>query len=320
MDVNNNYFYFTVSVCTFGFILNFIKIVVFSRQRLNRNTNIGSMHALLSVFNMFALANTLILDNLLPYMSVYPRENSAILCKLFNFLPTFASSLPAFQLVWISTLFYLSIKRQIVYARIQRLKILAPVTCVLVVLAGVANSYNFLHELRTAQDIEHSYAYVDYEDLHELNKKYICYSSLILTAIGDSINVSIRFFMPMLIIGCLNVSLFVHMHHNNGRGKPLDILNSIKKKHRPFILAIISMNILYFALYLPWFIAHILVYYSFFSKTINEHIILFYNYSWSISYLNYVLPFFIHVSLNRLFKTELVSMIPCCYISIKINK
>ena len=53
-----------------GLVLNGIQLYVFSKKELNLKTNMGSMHALLSFFNILAIVFSILLTQLLPFLSV----------------------------------------------------------------------------------------------------------------------------------------------------------------------------------------------------------------------------------------------------------
>ena len=71
-----------------------------------------------------------------------------------------------------------------------------------------------------------------------------------------------------------------------------------------------TINLIFFILYLPWSIAQIIVYVQYFftarqSQTIDSGVLYFYNVGWSISYLNYIFPFFVYYNCNRLFRKQI---------------
>ena len=106
---NSGFFFFSVALSLLGILLNLVKACVFSRKALNKKTYIGHMHALLSIFNIISLAIPVLFEDILPYFSIYPSENSNFLCKTLNFLPTFSTTLLVHSCVCVGMLVYANI-------------------------------------------------------------------------------------------------------------------------------------------------------------------------------------------------------------------
>ena len=81
--------------------------------------------------------------------------------------------------------------------------------------------------------------------------------------------------------------------------------------HKHFFISIMTINLIFFILYLPWSIAQIIVFVQYFftarslTQTVDVGVIFFYNVGWSVSYLNYIFPFFVYIQFNRLFRKQL---------------
>ena len=80
-----------------GLLLNGLQLFVFSRRELNSKTNMGSMHALLSFFNILAIFFSILLTQLLPFLGIYIKNSSVFGCKFLSFLQRVSLDIPSFQ-------------------------------------------------------------------------------------------------------------------------------------------------------------------------------------------------------------------------------
>ena len=321
IDLN---FYMIMILFPVGIVLNLIQLYVFSKKTLNSKTNMGSMHALLSFFNLFALVNSILLTQLLPFLKVDIKNYTNFGCKLLSFTQRISLDIPSFQQVLITFQFYLSIKHPLKFIALQNSrKNYLVVIALMIIFAMAENIEYFFYELTlTYSNITSDVANVTLNTTLNssniqpsmsdyLTYNYICYSSFYLTISAGISSLLLRNFIPFGIMLVLNILIIVHVYQNH-----LKLNKSYKARgHKHFFLSIMSINALFFVLYLPWSIAQIIVFVQYFftarstTESISEGVLFFYNIGWSISYLNYMFPFFVYLGFNRLFRKELFQIV-----------
>ena len=95
-------FFMIMIIFPIGIALNLLQLFVFSKKALNVKTNMGSMHALLSFFNIFALVASILLTQLLPFLKINIKEYTNFGCKLLSFTQRVSLDVPSFQQVLIT--------------------------------------------------------------------------------------------------------------------------------------------------------------------------------------------------------------------------
>ena len=292
-----------------GLILNGLQLFVFSKRALNLKTNMGSMHAILSFFNMLAIFFSIILTQLLPFLGIYIKNKSVFGCKLLSFLQRVSLDIPSFQQVLITFQFYMSIKFPLKFLTMQNSKkqylfiVLSMIT-----FAIVENIEYFFYDL-LVRDSNLTNVNAT-KNSTRLNNYNVCHASFFLILGSGISSLIFRNFFPFIIMLIFNILIIFHVHKKQTK------LNRTYRArgHRHFFISIMSINIIFFVLYLPWSIAQIIVYVQYFftarsSQKIDPNVLYFYNIGWSISYLNYIFPFFVYYNCNRLFRRELFLII-----------
>ena len=79
-------FFMIMIIFPIGIILNGLQLYVFSKKELNLKTNMGSMHALLSFFNILAIIFSILLTQLLPFLGINIKTYTSLGCKLLSFI------------------------------------------------------------------------------------------------------------------------------------------------------------------------------------------------------------------------------------------
>ena len=140
---------------------------------------------------------------------------------------------------------------------------------------------------------------------------YVCYASFYLILGSGISSLIFRNFLPFIIMLIFNILIVYHIVQNH-----LKVNRTYKARgHKHFFISIMTINLIFFILYLPWSIAQIIVFVQYFftarslTQTIDVGVIFFYNVGWSVSYLNYIFPFFVYIQFNRLFRKELFLMV-----------
>ena len=179
----------------------------------------------------------------------------------------------------------------------------------MIIFAIAENIVNFFFQLTLTYSNTSAVNATANETTFTLN--YICYSSFYLTLGSGIASLLFRNFIPFIIMFIFNVLIIFHVYQNH-----LKLNKTYRARgHKHFFISIMTINLLFFILYLPWSIAQIIVLVQFFftarnvTQSVNPGIIFFYNVGWSVSYLNYIFPFFVYIKFNRLFRTELFAIV-----------
>ena len=303
-DIDFNFFMIMI-IFPIGLVLNSLSLYVFSKKELNLKTNMGSMHALLSFFNIMAIIFSILLTQLFPFLGLNIKKFTNFGCKILSFMQRVSLDVPSFQQVVITLQFFISIKFPMKFIAMQNSKkqylfiILA-----MIIFAVAENIGYFFYELTlTYTNLTH----FNSTNGTELSYNYICYASFYLI-IGSGISSLImRNFLPFILMLIFNILIIYHINQNH-----LKVNRTYKARgHKHFFISIMTINLIFFILYLPWSIAQIVVFVQYFftarslTQTIDTAVIFFYNVGWSVSYLNYIFPFFVYIKFNRLFRKEL---------------
>jgi len=303
-------FFMIMIIFPIGLVLNSLQLYVFSKKELNSKTNMGSMHALLSFFNILAIIFSILLTQLLPFLGINIKTYTRFGCKLLSFIQRVSLDIPSFQQVLITFQFFMSVKFPMKFIQFQNSKkqylfiILG-----MVVFAIAENIEYFFYELT-----------LTYSNLTAVNASindtsisynYVCYASFYLILGSGISGLIFRNFLPFIIMLIFNILIVYHIVQNH-----LKVNRTYKARgHKHFFISIMTINLIFFILYLPWSIAQIIVFVQYFftarslTQTIDVGVIFFYNVGWSVSYLNYIFPFFVYIQFNRLFRKELFLMV-----------
>ena len=308
-DVDFNFIMIMI-IFPIGVTLNILQLYVFSKKQLNLKTNMGSMHALLSLFNVIALVNSIFIRQLLPIFKINLKEYTNFGCKLMNFIQRFSLDLPSFQQVLISFMFFMSIKFPMKFIALQNSKkqylfiILS-----MIIFAFAENIGYFFFELKLTYSNLTSINETD--NATQLSYEYLCYSSFYLTLGTGILDVIFRNFMPFILMFIFNILIVFHIYKNH-----LKLHKTYKARgHKHFFISIMTINLIFFILYLPWSIAQVIVLVQYFftariaADIISPSSMFFFNIGWWVSYLNYICPFFVYIRFNRLFRKELFSLV-----------
>lgn len=141
----------------------------------------------------------------------------------------------------------------------------------------------------------------------QISYNNVCYASFYLILGSGISSLIFRNFLPFIIMLIFNILIMYHIKQNH-----LKVSKSYRARgHRHFFISIMSINLIFFILYLPWSIAQIIVFVQYFftarslTQTVDKGVIFFYNVGWSVSYLNYIFPFFVYIQFNRLFRKQI---------------
>ena len=299
-------FFMIMIIFPIGLLLNGLQLYVFSKKELNSKTNMGSMHALLSFFNILAIIFSILLTQLLPFLGIDIKTFTRFGCKFLSFLQRVSLDIPSFQQVLITFQFYMSIKFPMKFIAMQNSKKQYLFIILGMVLFAVAENIEyFFYELTLTYS---NYTAVN-ASVNDTNLSYnnVCYASFYLILGSGIASLIFRNFLPFIIMLIFNILIIYHIIQNH-----LKVSRTYRARgHKHFFISIMAINLIFFILYLPWSIAQIIVFVQYFftarslTQTVDVGVIFFYNVGWSVSYLNYIFPFFVYIQFNRLFRKQL---------------
>ena len=292
------YFYLNIIFLPLGIFINVIQTYVFCSKSLNSKTRIGFMHSLLSFFNLLQLTFALITQIIFPlYFGINVYEVAKTTCVLLNFAQQMSYVMPSFQQVLISFQFYLSIKFPNSYLAYQKSKTKFFLTTMLLILfAFFGNLEYFFYDLKTEPALSNFTNTKSY--LNEIG----CNASFNLLVSSQSLALILRYILPFILLNILNFLIIYQVCKNQLK------LNRSLKSYKDFFLSILIINFGIFIFFLPWSTAIIIQ----LANKANLNVInafessvdYFYKIGYSITFLVCILPFFVYLKFNRLFRKE----------------
>ena len=298
-------FLLNIIVIICGLLANLFSIYIFTKKSLNKSTNVGYLHSVLCIFNIFPLVNSIFLSDVLPYYDINILDYSSFLCKFFSFWRRFTIGLSSFQQLLITYILFLSVKFPKQFLQLQDKKKLSIFLYLIFIFLFVVNLPFLFYDLNPDVVINHTANH----DVHT----NICYASIDLASITILLNILIRFILPLVIMFILN--LVIIKYFNDSSTKKLFLRSSRKNKPKNFLRSILIINFLFFLFHLPWTVLNIMLIYFNYSngddnivQPSNFIFVILANISLSISYINYTTPFFVHILFNKYFKLEVVNL------------
>ena len=311
LDSLNTAYYINIIVIGIGLATNLISIVIFIRKKLNSNTNIGIMHSILCFLNMLPLLNSIILIQILPSMTgLNLITYTSFSCKLVSFWLRLALTLPSAQQVLITFMLFVSVRSPLQYIKMR--KNTNKILLVTYISIFLINFQYFFYELEPISKSE--------PNSSSNSSAYECNGSDLLAISLDMVGLGVRFVVPLLIMTGMNLLIFYQVYQSK------KMFCSVKKKGiKIFLTSIVIVNFMFLVFYIPWAVVMVLNYYFYFNLNTNNYLNFFYsthnyfNYAKSISYLNNSITFFVHIVFNKLFKSEIVSIIKKFRQTVKIK-
>ena len=298
-------FVFNLIVIMVGFLANMSSIYIFSRKSLNKGTNVGYLHSILCIVNIFPLFNSIFLNDVLPNYDINILDDSVFSCKFLNFWKRFTIGLSSFQQLFITYILFLSVKFPNKFLQLQNKRKLILFLFLIFMFMFIVNLPFFFYEINP--DL-----FLNDTDDHSVYTN-ICNASIDLASISILLNILIRFIIPLVIMFMLN--LIIIKYFNNSRVKKLFLKTSRKNKPKNFLRSIFIINFLFFVFHLPWTVFNFILIYLNYSNSDDDNAqlsnLFFVTYegiSLSISYINYTTPFFVHILFNKYFKLEVVNL------------
>ena len=281
-------FYLNMILIPLGFITNLLAIKIFCKKSLNVKTNMGYKHAVLCVFNTFPLVNAILIDNILPHYNIYLMGYSECLCKILNFWRRFAMECPSVQQVFITAMMLYSVKLPSKYIEFQRNKPMKKIVPAMVLILFAINIPSLI-------------GYGLGKDPMNANKNSTsldCFASDVLTISVTLTTLLIEFFIPFVVMSVINRFMVKYFWK---RKNFFSNTNKRRGSRKNFLMSIIIVNTLFFILYSPMAILFLLIVIDYLKgvEVLSQTLLVSYNLTVSLSYLNNVAPFFVHLPLEH---------------------
>ena len=276
------------SVNFLGIIGNLISFIVFCRPVFRKNS-ISVYCCALAVFDCFVL-NQLIMDIYLLFFDYFPPNYSEITCKIYYYISTAFSNIPAWILVSFSIDKMLSMKTSKRFEFIKKRSFQIGIITVF----AIVNVLLFSEILVLLKRVP-LYPNNSIDLICDLNK-------MPLVSIFGALYLLIGSIIPFIIMSFSSVSIFKLLKESRkktiGNGNnPL----AYNRKNRDFKFAISSLtfNCLFITLKMP-----IAIYYILSSLGVNFSLS-FFNIASLLYFINSSINFFVHIVSNSLFRKEL---------------
>lgn len=293
--------YISSMVIPIGFIINFFSAYIFSRKALNVKTRIGCLHAILCIFNTFPLVNSLLISQVLPYFEIYLLEASSLSCKFLSFWRKFATVCPSFQQILITFMLYMSIKYPSKFMSLQNCKKLIAIVGCTLLFAVLVDIPGFFFELTQTNETNGTNTTVYTKN---------CVGSDTLTMTFELTTISLRYIIPFYVMLILNILMMRYFYFKQ-QTIAVSIKGNIQRKNngpKNFLISIMIVNVLFLVLYFPWAISYLIICVNYFLnvKLLDNNLVYAYNFGLTISYLNNLTPFFVHLIFNTLFRQQIL--------------
>lgn len=286
-DILNYTAWINLLVVSVGLLANTLGILIFTRKNLNKSSNIGLMHAILCLFNLPPLVNSLIIEQLFPMLDIDLFSYSTWTCKLVSFWLRFSLDLSPVQQQIITLMIYLCVKDPVKYLRCcKKLKFVFLAVFLALFLANVP----FL-----------------FKETKFEGEKIKCSGPDYLILLSDFSNLMIRYLIPLVFMIMMNL-IIIYQYFESKK-----VFCTIKSRSpKSFLLSVVILNCMFIVLNLPLSVLELSSYFRFllaseggqdvFSRQ-NDMLLLVL----SLSYLCYSFTFFVHLSFNKLFKKQFIS-------------
>jgi hypothetical protein len=267
-------FYYSVSILPFAIIANTTCFIIFINKKMNRHLFTGYINAFLCVLNNIALSlfmvksifEYLVYTNrpFTPITSSHSPVYSDLTCKLFGFTKRYLFHLPAIYQAFISFHCYTLIKYP--SGLIKKKYIYALIIIGIALFLGFTNItfvfYHYSKEVVLVREVvvAGNNTFVKYNQT-------FCKFQHDLDYAMDIEDIFFRGILPIILMLIFSLKSIKELKESSRRSKSTNTANNSNRNK--FIQSMVSMNILFIILYLPWSI--ILVYFHTYSYVIGDN-------------------------------------------------
>jgi hypothetical protein len=289
-------FYFTVSIMPIGILFNVLSLLVFTNERFHKNTSIGVLYIMLSIFNIIALTTETIFASL-DHVEFDFLTTSLFSCRFFVMWRMLVFHMPSFIQVLISLSVYLKIQfpSKKIFSKTSFVISLNLLVILFVFLMNIGYLFFYIEE-----------KIVPLSEANETNQTTIersCTTDRITDFAMDFVNLSMRDLFPfvlILILNILSIRLLVNSKRNSN-------IKNLKKEYQ-FGRSIIAMNMLFLIIYTPWSILFVIYHINHYKSSLNittelAYLRIIVNIFDCVGYLNNISIFFINIIFNMVFRS-----------------
>jgi hypothetical protein len=300
---NSINYWFLAFAIPIGAVSNLLAYIVYSRKRLNK-TNIGFFNKSMAIFNMFTLLFSLLMYSGLFFPFDF-NSNSDFSCQ---FIMYSRKAIREFGPL-LETLFTLDQFLNVIYP--GKFFFMKKNRNILLIILGIlaflllVNGVNFEFYVETKRT-----SFLSTRNLTMMWITKSCMADIVATLTSDMILCTLRCFLPMVVMGILNVFI-VRKLKQSSKMRTVD-KNSQENKDEQFTRTLVRLNALFATLNLPLATIYVIKdAYFYIAKPDMAYILI--NFAWAMSFnlatLHYVHFFFLNLYFNRLFRQELMIIV-----------
>jgi hypothetical protein len=295
-------YHYTITLMPIGIVLNLFAIYIFQRPRLNKTT-MGFLYTCQALADMFLLIQTIFVarGEMVFKMKIYNR--SEFLCSISNFLRRFALHMCAFIYVFITVDRFLCVHYPNRFKFLKKRSYLSLIILIIAIFLVFYDSINLVYYLKytTVTSVVNN---------KTVNSTVVsCITSYEVTIAADIMGPAMRVYVPTFIMMILNGKLVHFLFLSKKRVKAND-----QKKEIQFAFTVMLMNLMFLFFNLPVSVGFVLYDYNLLTHNPNKDYMAYLSFMLSmtqnVNYCYSVLTFFFNLFFNKIFRQEIVSLIP----------
>lgn len=311
---NTMNFYYSITIIPIGIILNIVTIIIFATIHRHKPTNSNLLYIGLSIYDLFALTNSILFAQLLPSLNIWLVNYSNTLCILLNWWRKIIIQSPS----WVQVLITLERYNSVVSAnKINVLKskrnliIMLFLIFLILFVVNMGHAWYFTivtikNSTVSIQDINNFENYLITNVSFVIKVTQVCSSTITVSLVTDAVNVFFRFLAPFTIMVVLNVLLSKNLFASKRRST--GSTRRSFKRERNYTITVIGFNILFFTLNLPWSVWFVMSHLQkaglgFQSEMDAAILNLLNGVVFSIFYLNNLSSFILNMCFNKIFRS-----------------
>jgi hypothetical protein len=295
-------FYMASIAMPIGALLNIFAIYIFTRPNLNK-TNMGFLFIWQKAIDTSLLFSYTFIFRAPILFDFDPFAASNVACKLLSFYKRFMLVMSSAIMVFIAFDRFLFVhyhKRFKFMKRKRNLMLIIGVMALSVAVLTLDNLFFYVEEVSVVKSFFNSTLNLTEQIT---STKLTCTSSLVVSILSDFLLVSLRVYLPIMLILIFNIILIKDLVKSKNRVK-----FKIHKKEIQFTFTVIFSSFVFFGLYFP--VSVVVLLKNVFLFTSIEHskeIFDFCHYiSIEISTIYLVIEFFVLLAVNKIFRKECV--------------
>lgn len=296
-------FYFSATIIPIGIILNIVTIIIFAISHRQKPTNSNILYIGLSIYDLFAITNSILFAQLLPSLNIWLVNYSNTSCILINWWRKIIIQSPSWAQVLITLERYNSVvstnKLNVLKSK-RNLVIMLFLIFLILLVANMGHAW-----YSTIATIKNSTVEITNVSI-VIKEAQICSSTSTVSLLTDAVNVFFRFLAPFIIMVVLNILLSKNLFASKRR-----LTGNTRrsfKRERNYTITVIGFNILFCTLNLPWSVWFVMRHLqqaglAFQSQMDAAILNLLKGIVYSIFYLNNLSLFILNMCFNKIFRS-----------------